>query len=71
MYYIISLWACLFNAMQNLVSEAANGCLFSAWIHFKLWKEGSNSKAVQVEGSHTGNGGKRVSEQWRQLSLRD
>lgn len=24
--------------MQNLVSEAANGCLFSAWISFKLRK---------------------------------
>lgn len=24
--------------MQNLVSEAANGCLLSAWIDFKLLK---------------------------------
>lgn len=42
--------------MQNLVSEAANGCLFSAWIHFKLGKT-LTSKAVQAEDSYTGNRG--------------
>lgn len=42
--------------MQNLVSEAANGCLFSAWIHFKLGKA-LTSKAVQAEDSYTGNRG--------------
>lgn len=42
--------------MQNLVSEAANGCLFRAWIHFKLG-EALTSQAVQAEDFYTGKRG--------------